>query len=105
MGDEFDYAEAFKSLDFKVETRKGDVQLSGFVDNQPQLDRAMALTRAISGVRSVQNNVTLKGSSTTVGNKVDDSILTTRVRSALMADLSIKSFDIAVVTLIFTALT
>ncbi len=87
-----------KSLDFKVETRKGEVQLSGFVDNQAQLDRAVALTKAITGVRSVQNNVTLKTATTSVGNKVDDSIVTTRVKTALLADISIKSFDIAVVT-------
>jgi len=89
---------AIKSLDFKVETRKGDVQLSGFVDNQAQIDRAIALTKAITGVRSVQNNVTLKIATSSIGNKVDDSIVTTRVKTALLADISIKSFDIAVVT-------
>jgi hyperosmotically inducible protein len=87
-----------KSLEFKVETRKGDVQLSGFVDNQRQLDRAIAITRAVAGVHAVQNNVNLKGSATTVGNKVDDSIVTTKVKAALLADASIKSLDIAVVT-------
>ncbi len=87
-----------KSLDFKVETRKGEVQLSGFVDNQAQLDRAVALTQAIAGVRSVQNNATLKIAASSVGDKVDDGIVTTRVKSALLADISIKSFDIGVVT-------
>jgi len=87
-----------KSLEFKVETRKGDVQLSGFVDNQRQLDRAIAITRAVAGVHAVQNNVNLKVSATTVGNKVDDSIVTTKVKAALLADASIKSLDIAVVT-------
>jgi hypothetical protein len=61
--------------------------------------RRMALTtKAIAGVRSVQNNVTLKTAPTSVGTKVDDSIVTTRVKTALLADISIKSFDIAVVT-------
>lgn len=87
-----------KSFDLKVETRKGNVQLSGFVDNQTQVDRATAVARGIAGVLSVQDSVTLKTATTSVGNKVDDSILTTRVKTALLADISIKSFDIAVVT-------
>jgi len=87
-----------KSFDFKVETRKGDVQLSGFVDNQAQLDRAIAITYAVAGVKSLQNNVSLKGAPATVGNKVDDSIVTTKVKAALLSEASIKSLDIAVVT-------
>lgn len=87
-----------KSFDFKVETRKGEVMLSGFVDNQAQLDRATGAAHAVSGVKGVQNNVTLKGSPATVGNKVDDSIITGKVRAALLGDTRIKSLDIAVVT-------
>ena len=87
-----------KSFDLKVETRKGAVQLSGFVDNQTQVDRALAATRAVQGVKSVENNIALKGGSTTVGNAVDDGIITAKVKSALLADPNVKSLDIAVVT-------
>ncbi len=87
-----------KSFDLKVETRKGAVQLSGFVDNQAQVERAIAATRAVEGVLSVENAITLKSGSATVGNTVDDGIVTTKVKSALLADPSVKSFDIAVVT-------
>lgn len=87
-----------RSFDFKVETRKGEVQLSGFVDNQAQLDRATAVTRAVAGVKSILNNVNLKDTATTVGNKIDDGITTGKVKSALLADINVKSFDIAVVT-------
>ena len=87
-----------KSFDFKVETRKGVVMLSGFVDNQTQLDRATSLAKAVAGVASVQNSVTLKSGTTTVGNKVDDSIVTGKVKAALIGDEVIKSTDIAVVT-------
>lgn len=87
-----------KSFDFKVETRKGEVLLSGFVDNQSQIDRATAATRAVSGVKNIQNNVILKGAPTTVGNKVDDGIITSKVKAAFLGDPNIKSFDIAVVT-------
>jgi hyperosmotically inducible protein len=87
-----------KSFDFKVETRKGEVLLSGFVDNQSQIDRAVAVAQAVAGVTSVDNKVSLKGGSTTVGTKIDDGIITTRVKAALLADASVSSADIAVVT-------
>ena len=87
-----------KSFDIKAETRKGEVQLSGFVDNQAQIDRAIAGVRAIDGVTAVDNKVAIKGAPTTVGNKVDDSIVTTLVKAALISDEVVKSSDIAVVT-------
>ena len=87
-----------KSFDLKVETRKGVVQLSGFVDSQAQVERAIAATRAVAGVMSVENGVTLKTGTATVGNAVDDGIVTSKVKSALLADPNIKSCDIAVVT-------
>ena len=87
-----------KGFDFKVETRKAEVQLSGFVDNQTQIDRAIAITRAVAGVKAIENNVSLKGAATTVGNKIDDGIVTTKVKTALLANESVKSSDIAVVT-------
>jgi len=87
-----------KSYGFKVDTRKGEVQLSGFVDNQAQIDRAIEVARAVEGVKNVENKVSLKGADTTVGNKVDDGIVTAQVKGALLADASVKSLDIAVVT-------
>jgi hyperosmotically inducible protein len=87
-----------KGFDLQVETRKGTVQLSGFVDSQAQIDQAVALTRAVAGVTDVENGVTLKGSPSTVGNKIDDTTVTGRVKTALLADPDIKSFDISVVT-------
>ena len=87
-----------KSFDIKVETRKGEVMLSGFVDNQPQIDLAVEVTRAIPGVLSVNNNVRLKQGDITLGTKIDDGVITTKVKAALIADETVKSADIAVVT-------
>ncbi|MEO7728686.1 MAG: BON domain-containing protein [Burkholderiales bacterium] len=87
-----------KSYGFKVDTHKGEVQLSGFVDNQAQVDRAVEVARAVEGVKSIDNKVTVKEGATTVGNKVDDGIVTAKVKAALLADASVKSLDIAVVT-------
>jgi len=87
-----------KGIDLKVETRKGVVQLSGFVDNQAQVDRAIAATSGVQGVRSVENGIALKEGKATVGNAVDDGIITARVKSALLAEPNVKSLDIAVAT-------
>ena len=87
-----------KSVDFKVETRKGEVLLSGFVDSQAQIDRANAVAKGVSGVKNVLNNATVKESTITVGNTVDDGVVTSRVKSALLGDESTKSRDIAIVT-------
>ncbi|MEO8442333.1 MAG: BON domain-containing protein [Betaproteobacteria bacterium] len=87
-----------KSYGFKVDTRKGEVQLSGFVDDQAHIDRAVEITRAVPGVRSVDNKVSLKSADRTVGNKVDDGIVTARVKAAFVADASVKSLDVAVAT-------
>ena len=87
-----------KGLDIKVETRKGEVMLSGFVDSQTQIDRAVTLTRTLEGVKSIDNKLSQKDGTTSAGNNLDDSVITTRVKTALLADPSIKSLDIAVLT-------
>lgn len=87
-----------KSFDLKVETRKGEVMLSGFVDNQSQIDRAVAVAQNITGVKSIDNKISLKGAASTIGNKIDDSVITAKVKTALLADTSVKSADIAVMT-------
>lgn len=87
-----------KSADLKVETRSGEVMLSGFVGSQSQVDRAIAVARGVEGVKVVSNKTDLKEGAATVGNTVDDGIVTAKVKSALLADPGIRSFDIAVVT-------
>jgi hyperosmotically inducible protein len=87
-----------KGYDIKVATRKGQVQLSGFVDNLSQVERAITVARAVEGVKDVENSMTLKDGKATVGNKVDDGITTARVKAALLAEPSIKIAQIAVVT-------
>jgi osmotically-inducible protein OsmY len=43
-----------------VETFKGVVQLSGFVNTRDQKDRAGDLARKVKGVTDVENNITVK---------------------------------------------
>jgi hyperosmotically inducible protein len=52
--------EAVKSFEIKVETFKGVVQLSGFVDTAEQRAAATRDALAVSGVKDVRDNLTLK---------------------------------------------
>ena len=56
--------ESVKAFDVQVETFRGVVQLSGFVDNQNQKIRAEQIARSTNGVRDVRNNIQLKNDDT-----------------------------------------
>jgi hyperosmotically inducible protein len=43
-----------------VETYKGQVQLSGFVDSRDDMDKAVAIARSVKGVSSVKNGMQLR---------------------------------------------
>jgi len=49
-----------KGTDINVETKKGEVMLSGFVGNQQQIDQAMKIAKAVEGVKKVDNKMTVK---------------------------------------------
>ena len=49
-----------KSFQISVETYKGVVQLSGFVDSQTAVNKAGEITRNVNGVKSVKNNLIVK---------------------------------------------
>lgn len=49
-----------KALDVKVETFKGVVQLSGFVDSPQEKSRAEQIARNVPGVQGVKNNISIK---------------------------------------------
>ena len=49
-----------KSFQIGVETYKGTVQLSGFVNSRQAADKAGQITRSVKGVTSVKNNLIVK---------------------------------------------
>lgn len=49
-----------KFLQIHVETFKGIVQLSGFVDSQEAAERAVHLARTVKGVKQVNNSLIVK---------------------------------------------
>jgi osmotically-inducible protein OsmY len=50
-----------KGLQVNVETYNGVVQLSGFVDEPEQASRAVEVAKGIGGVKSVKNDMKVKG--------------------------------------------
>ena len=48
------------SAEINVETFKGVVQLSGFVNSQADINRAVEVARSVKGVTSVKNAMRLK---------------------------------------------
>jgi osmotically-inducible protein OsmY len=51
---------SLKVTEINVETYKGVVQLSGFVDSAASRDKAVAVARSVKGVTSVKNDMRLK---------------------------------------------
>ena len=52
---------SLKSAEINVETFKGIVQLSGFVRSRADINRAVELANGVKGVKSVKNDMILKG--------------------------------------------
>lgn len=53
--------QALKAFDIHVDTMQGVVQLSGFVDSAAQKAQAERLARETDGVRSVRDNIIVRG--------------------------------------------
>jgi osmotically-inducible protein OsmY len=51
---------ALKVFQINVETFKGEVQLSGFVDSAQSIKKAGEVARGVGGVKSVKNNLIVK---------------------------------------------
>lgn len=49
-----------KATQVKVETFKGTVQLSGFVDSAESARKAVELARSVAGVKSVKNDMVIR---------------------------------------------
>jgi len=50
-----------KSAEINVETYKGIVQLTGFVSTRAEINKAVAVAKGVKGVKSVKNDMILKG--------------------------------------------
>jgi len=62
---------SLKSAEINVETYKGIVQLSGFVRSRAAINKAIEVAKGIKGVKSVKNDMILKGTKQQAKPKVD----------------------------------
>ena len=53
-------APSLKTSEINVETFKGVVQLSGFVNSHTDINKAVEVARSVKGVTSVKNDMRLK---------------------------------------------
>jgi len=87
-----------KAYKIDLEVYKGQVQLNGFVDTAAEKQAAAETVQKIAGVKSVQNNLQVQPHDRTSGQYVDDSTITAKVKSALIADDRTKAYQIEVKT-------
>ena len=51
---------SLKSAQINIETFKGQVQLSGFVGSQAEINKTVEVARAVGGVTAVKNDMRIK---------------------------------------------
>jgi hyperosmotically inducible protein len=87
-----------KARDIDVKTYRGVVELSGFVDSSLEKSEAARVARNVTGVREVKNDLEIQTADRTVGVAIDDTMLTTKVKTALIANPVTKAHEIEVTT-------
>lgn len=85
-----------KARKVDIETFRGVVQLNGFVSSANAKTQATHLAQGVNGVREVRNNLVVSAESDTVGEVVDDGIVTAKVKAALISDPATKAHQINV---------
>jgi len=83
------------SSDVNVEVYKGVVLLSGFVKTQAEKDAAGKVAKNVKNVASVRNQLVVH-ESTSMGTKLDDTMLVSKVKAALVDASDVKSGQINV---------
>lgn len=84
-------------MSINVESYKGTVQLSGFVASQQEKDAAGKVATGVNGVKKVINSLSI-APQTSLSTKLDDAVMTGKVKAALMDDAEVKSMQINVET-------
>jgi hyperosmotically inducible protein len=84
--------------EINVDVNRGVVKLAGYVDSSEEKSKAGAIARDVDGVESVQNDISVKTADSSTGEVIDDSILTGKVKAALIASDETKAHQINVET-------
>jgi hyperosmotically inducible protein len=78
MGDDF-----FGGMDVNLETRKGVVQMGGWIEDPAQGEAFAKQAATVEGVVKVDNQLHKIPGERSIGQKADDAITTTRVKAAI----------------------
>jgi len=78
LGDDF-----FGGSAINTEVRKGVVQLGGFVDNVEEGKKAAAVAADIHGVKLVDNQLHAKQGKASMGQKLDDTVITSKAKASI----------------------
>jgi len=78
LGDDF-----FGGTAINTEVRKGVVQLGGWVDDASKSAQAAATAAKVDGVKAVDNQLHEKQGKASMGQKLDDTVITTKVKSSI----------------------
>jgi hyperosmotically inducible protein len=87
-----------EARNINVDTRRGVVQLNGFVGSEAGRSEAARVAQGVSGVHGVENNLELKGPERTAGVVIDDGVITAKVKMALAESPTTKAHEIKVDT-------
>jgi hyperosmotically inducible protein len=87
-----------KARQIEVDTFRGNVQLNGFVDSPDEKTAASRVAHSVNGVQNVRNNLAVGHTDRAAGAVIDDSVITTKVKAALVAEPTTKARDITVIT-------
>lgn len=87
-----------KARQINVEVNRGIVQLNGFVDSAAEKAQATKVAGGVDGVMEVRNNLSVNSASASAGQVIDDSVLTAKVKAALIESSDTKAHQITVET-------
>jgi osmotically-inducible protein OsmY len=78
MGEDF-----FGGAGINIEIHKGVVQLGGWVDDEAAAEQAGRIAAEVDGVVEVDNQLHVKRGETSMGQSVDDRVITGRTKAAI----------------------
>ena len=84
--------------EINVDVNRGTVKLAGFVDTEKEKAAAGEVARKVDGVQTVQNDIAVHKQNESTGDYIDDSVLTAKVKTALIESPQTKAHQINVET-------
>lgn len=85
---------AVKARQVNIQTHEGVVYLTGVVDSEDSRREAGRIAWRTAGVNGVVNDLTV--GERTVGDWVDDTLISSRLKAKLIADIDVRASDVDV---------